>query len=83
MSGTAMPLNYAGLAIATSPNQIEVLRNPGRKIWMLYSFPREFKLRSPDLFRYIRTQLSPVAVFRGTLGGGDLYIAITPQTERR
>ncbi len=66
---------FTGIAIATTPEQIEALRKSGRRVWVLYSFPREFSVRSPDLFRYLRTQLASAAVFHGTLGGGDVYIA--------
>ena len=68
---------FPGIVIVTMPEQLREVQESGRKAWVLYSFPREFQLRAPELFRYLRTALEPVAIFKGTLGGGDVYVART------
>ena len=78
LAGTCYQRYYfPGIVIVTASEQIREVQNTGRKAWVLYSFPREFQLRAPELFRYLRTALEPVAIFKGTLGGGDVYVART------
>ena len=78
LAGTCYQRYYfPGIVIVTASEQIREVQNTGRRAWVLYSFPREFQLRAPELFRYLRTALEPVAIFKGTLGGGDVYVART------
>ena len=74
---------YPEISIAASGAEVEAVRHSGRTAWMLYSFPREFRLRSPELFRFIRTRMDHIAVFPGTLGGGDVYLAKTTTDSQR
>lgn len=66
-----------GITVPKSVSEIGTLRKPGGKAWVIYSFPREFELRSPEMFHFIRTQLDSMAIFHGTLAGGDMYVART------
>lgn len=52
---------------------INVLRQRGRT-WIIYTFPRYFGVRAPDVAEIIRRDCRERAVFRGTVGGGDMII---------
>ncbi len=66
---------FPTITTVESVDDVEALRKTGRHIWVLYSFPREFQMRKPDLFRFLRSGMRHAATFPGTLGGGDLYVA--------
>lgn len=60
------------LAFPESAAQLAALEE-GR-VWLLYSFPRDMRARFPELFDRVEARYVRVAVFRGTLGDGDLYL---------
>ncbi len=67
---------FPGMTVPETVEQIERARQAGHRVWVLYSFPRELKLRAPVMFDYLRRQ-DLAARFPGTLDGGDLYVART------
>jgi hypothetical protein len=51
--------------------QLRDLSPYGRRTWLLYTFPAYL---APDLLATIRREFAPVRVFRGTVGGGDIFV---------
>lgn len=62
------------LRFPQTPEELLSLAGGGRRVWVLLSFPRDMRLRFPDLTRVLESEFEPVARFRGTLGDGDLYL---------
>ena len=67
------------LQFPTTVAELAALRGPDRAVWVLYSFPRDMRLRFSQLYAYLQQEFSLMAVFRGTLGDGDLYVVRTPK----
>ena len=53
--------------------QVDSLRNRGR-VWLIYTFPRYLRVGSPDVAAKVSRECRERAVFRGTVGGGDMII---------
>jgi hypothetical protein len=63
-------LNYTN----TIP-ELQALRGEGHSVWVIYSFPRDMRLRFSDIYDYIEQGGELVATLRGTLEDGNMYIA--------
>lgn len=76
LAAVAYRLYYApGLRFPETPAELRALGGPGRAVWVLFSFPRDMRLRFPRLFDEVERECRVVATFEGTLGDGDLYVA--------
>jgi hypothetical protein len=64
-----------GLDFPATPGDLGALRAPGHAVWVLYSFPRDMRLRFAELYTYIRAHGTIVATFPGTVGDGTIYVA--------
>ncbi len=64
----------AAVDAPSTPAQLAALREPGRAVWVLYSFPRDMRLRFGPLDDYLRREAARVATFPGTVGDGALYV---------
>ena len=53
--------------------QVDSLRSRGR-VWLIYTFPRYLRLGAPDVAAMVSRECRERAVFRGTVGGGDMII---------
>ena len=53
--------------------QVDSLRRRGRT-WLIYTFPRYLRVGSPDVAEMVSRECHERAVFRGTVGGGDMII---------
>jgi hypothetical protein len=53
--------------------QVDSLRNRGR-VWLIYTFPRYLRVGAPDVAAIVSRDCRERAVFRGTVGGGDMII---------
>ena len=53
--------------------QVDSLRSQG-KVWLIYTFPRYLRLGAPDVADVVSRECHERAVFRGTVGGGDMII---------
>lgn len=53
--------------------QVDSLRRQGR-VWLIYTFPRYLRLGAPDVAEVVSRECHERAVFRGTVGGGDMII---------
>jgi hypothetical protein len=63
------------LRIPSTAEQLRALRGPDHSLWVLWSFPRDMRLRFPELLDAIERDFRLEATFRGTLGDGDLYVS--------
>jgi mannosyltransferase len=52
---------------------LSALRTRGRT-WLIYTFPRYLEAGAPDVAEIVRRDCRERAVFRGTVGGGDMII---------
>lgn len=52
---------------------LNALRTRGRT-WLIYTFPRYLEVGAPDVAEIVRRDCRERAVFRGTVGGGDMII---------
>jgi mannosyltransferase len=57
---------------AATARQLGRLRN--RRIWLVYTFPRQIQMLSPDLWTVIQRDCTVRRVFPGTVGGGELVV---------
>lgn len=55
-------------------SELESVRAQGRPTWLVYAFPIHLKARYPEVWKAIQTDFRMVAEFRGTLGGGEIYV---------
>lgn len=55
-----------------SLEEFQRIRAAGRPIWVLYTMERYIEGRAPDLMRSLRAECVVAAVFRGTVGNGDV-----------
>jgi hypothetical protein len=59
-----------------SAPQLETIRDQGRRVWVLYTFPLYVERKMPVLMSAIRSECTPKQVFRGTVGGGDIVVCV-------
>ena len=57
-----------------SPAQLEALRRPGQSTWVLYTIPIYVASRYPELWNTLQRECAQPKVFRGTMGGGEVYV---------
>ena len=53
--------------------EINALRQHGRT-WLIYTFPRYLEVGAPEVSSIVKRECHERAVFRGTVGGGDMII---------
>ncbi len=66
------------LAFPESAQALEALHGPGHRVWLLYSFTRDMRRHFPGIRDYIEEELEIHRVFPGTLGDGNVYLAVSP-----
>ena len=57
-----------------SVDDLRKARAAGRRVWLLYTFPRYLESGAPELAAVIERDCAPARVFRGTVGGGDIIV---------
>jgi len=57
-----------------SPAQLEALRRSGQSTWVLYTIPIHVASRYPELWNTLQRECAQPKVFRGTMGGGEVYV---------
>jgi mannosyltransferase len=57
-----------------TPAQLEALEKPGQTTWVLYTIPIFVESRYPALWNTLQTECAQPKVFRGTMGGGEVYV---------
>jgi hypothetical protein len=61
-----------------SGDELDRIRALGRRVWVLYTLESYIENDSPDLMRALRTHCREAAVFRGTVGSGDVTACAVP-----
>lgn len=60
-------------------SQLRAQLQSGKRMWLLYSFPRDMELRRPRLQRFIRENFAEAAYFPGTINDGGLRVCVSGQ----
>ena len=58
-----------------SVEQLQAIRDRGRTVWAVYTFPRYLQSWSPPIAEMIGKDFTVTRVFPGTVGDGDVYVA--------
>lgn len=64
-------------------DQLQNARAEGQPIWVLYTLERYIENRAPDLMRTLRSECGAGAVFRGTVGQGDVTVCVVHPVDGR
>lgn len=64
------------LAFPVNAAALDALRASGNEVWVLYSFTRDMHRHFPDIYDDIKAKFRLQKVFPGTLGDGDIYVAV-------
>ena len=62
----------------TSREQFDALRAQGRRVWVVYTLEGYIQSRAPELLAVLRSDCAVQAVFRGTVGNGDIKVCAAP-----
>ncbi len=46
----------------------------GRRVWLIFTVPRYIEHTAPEVYAIIQRECTTATQFRGTVGGGDLYV---------
>jgi len=69
------------LAFPASAEELAALAEPGRRVWVLYSFTRDMRRQFPDIRDHLEQHFERRRVFPGTLGDGDVYVVVSEDPE--
>jgi hypothetical protein len=61
-----------------SPGQLNTMRAPGARAWVLYTLPDFIEAGAPELMKLLRDECRVAGVFRGTVAGGDVTVCVLP-----
>jgi len=54
-------------------DRVSILR-AGRRVWLVYTFPRYLVRGAPEIAAITERECRDARAFRGTVGGGDVYV---------
>ena len=57
-----------------SREELDAARAAGKPVWLLSTFPVFLKSRHPDAWETIEREFTPMRVFRGTIGDGEVRV---------
>jgi hypothetical protein len=57
--------------------ELEELEAAHPRTWIVYTSPTRLASAYPAIWRHVQERYRQVAVFPGTLGGGEIYVAVT------
>jgi hypothetical protein len=57
-----------------SVDELQRLRAQGQRVWILYTLAQYIEKDTPDLMAMLRSDCAVAAVFRGTVGNGDITV---------
>jgi hypothetical protein len=60
---------------ATTREQLDAARVPGRATWLVYASPIYMRSRQPEIWNAVEREFETVRVFRGTMGEGEIYVS--------
>jgi hypothetical protein len=62
------------LAFPETAEALAALERDDGSVWVIFTFPRDMRIRFGELFDYIQEHYERQAVFPGTVGDGDIYV---------
>ncbi|HWP48964.1 MAG TPA: glycosyltransferase family 39 protein [Candidatus Limnocylindrales bacterium] len=60
--------------VITTVEQLNQIRAQAPETWLIYAFPIFVESRYPEVMAAIFKDFTPVKIFPGTLGGGEIYV---------
>jgi 4-amino-4-deoxy-L-arabinose transferase-like glycosyltransferase len=64
--------------VMRSLGELQSVRAQGQRVWVLYALERYIQSDTPDLMQTLRSDCVVTAVFRGTVGNGDITVCVAP-----
>lgn len=65
------------LAFPRSVEELEALRGPDHRVWVLNSYSQDMQKRLPEIRSYLQQEFQLEQTFPGTLGDGDVYLRVS------
>jgi mannosyltransferase len=59
---------------AQTPAELTAIRQGHSRTFLVYTLPTELEAFHPALWQAVQSEYEPVKVFRGSLGGGEVYV---------
>lgn len=76
LAGDAYGAYYApAWATPQSAAELEALRLSGGRLWLVYTLPFQIQGFHPETWSIIKSSFTVHRAFRGTLGGGEIYVS--------
>lgn len=73
--------DYDGLAWPAVANAAELQHlRIGHRVWLVYTFPRYLQAAAPDVYAVTERECRTATAFKGTVGGGDVYVCALEPT---
>lgn len=66
-----------------SPEQLAEVRARSENVWVLYTIPIYIQSRFPALWNILQQECKTEKVFRGTMGGGEVFVCRLPANSSR
>jgi hypothetical protein len=60
--------------VVRTPEELAALRSTAGRTYLVYTLPIELRAAHADLWKTIQADFETDRVFRGTLGGGEVYV---------
>jgi hypothetical protein len=60
--------------VVHTPLELSALRSASSRTFLVYTLPIELRAAHGDLWKMIQTEFATERIFRGTLGGGEVYV---------
>ena len=67
--------------LVETASQLDILLNREQPIWLLYAMPASIRASQPEVWGVIERRFTLVRRFPGTLGGGDIYVSSSNDSE--
>jgi hypothetical protein len=61
-------------AVAHTPDELTALCPKSGQAFLVYTLPIELRAFHPQLWKAVDTYFEPIRIFRGSLGGGEVYV---------
>jgi mannosyltransferase len=61
--------------VVDTPEELLKAQTRARRVLLVFTLPIELKAFHPDLWRVVEKEFEQVAVFPGTLGGGEIFLS--------
>jgi hypothetical protein len=69
--------------IAHNADELSALRASAARTFVVYTLPIELRAVHPDIWKMLETEFTTERIFRGTLGGGEVYVCRGENSRRQ